>query len=95
MSNNVVNAFQHIFFLDSPGIKTYTVFAPINKGLPESQMSEFLGDSLSAKKFILKHIVPGALYSAGMRYYQVKESMDVGQKLKLYKEAGKRGNNDI
>ncbi|KAI5704145.1 hypothetical protein M8J75_002391 [Diaphorina citri] len=71
------------------GIKTYTVFAPINKGLPESQMSDLLGDSLVAKKFILKHIVPGALYSAGMRYYQVKESMDVGQKLKVYKEAGR------
>ncbi|KAL1457393.1 hypothetical protein WDU94_007630 [Cyamophila willieti] len=52
-------------------------------------MSELLGDSLTAKKFVLKHIVPGALYSAGMRYYQVKESMDVGQKLKVYKEAGR------
>jgi len=34
--------------------------------------------------------MPGTLYSAGMHFFQIKESMEKGQKITIQKELGKQ-----
>lgn len=64
------------------------MFAPLNRSFAGSDYTKLSSNQKDAKAFILKHIVPGALYSAGMKYYQVRESMDDSQQITIYKEAG-------
>ncbi|XP_065215390.1 uncharacterized protein LOC135842037 [Planococcus citri] len=71
------------------GGKTFTLFAPLNRAFTHSEFTKVLADANECKSFVLRHIVGGALYSAGMKYYQVRDSMDDGQQITLYKEAGK------
>lgn len=42
----------------------------------------------SATKLVMKHITPGTLFSAGMRFYQVKDSLTGGKPITLQKTSG-------
>lgn len=73
------------------GTKTYTVFAPTDSAfsaLTDAELDKLLTRREAARTIVLRHIMPGTLYSAGMQYYQVKESMERGQKITLQKELG-------
>ena len=72
-------------------MKTYTVFAPTDKAfsvLTDSELDKLLTNQEAAKTIALRHIVPGTLYTAGMNYYQVVDSMETGQKVVIKKEIG-------
>lgn len=70
------------------GAKTFTLFAPLNRAFTHAEFTKIVSDLNESKSFVLRHLVPGALYSAGMKYYQVRDSMEDGQQVTVYKEAG-------
>ncbi|XP_018787162.1 PREDICTED: probable serine/threonine-protein kinase kinX [Bactrocera latifrons] len=84
--------------LQSKGIKTYTVFAPVDKSFRDMEsdtLDKLFNDKDAAEEFAMKHIVPGSLFSAGMRFYQVKDSLQTGKTVILQKtSAGKIKVND-
>lgn len=71
--------------------KTYTVFAPTDGAFARLSPAEMakLGERGGAKAFVARHVLPGTLYSAGMRYYQLRNSMEDAKPLILQKNAGK------
>ncbi|XP_075213722.1 uncharacterized protein LOC142319932 [Lycorma delicatula] len=69
------------------GSKTYTVFAPVDAAFTSEQLDRIQSKE-AAKRFVLRHLTPGTLYSAGMRYYQLRNSMENSTHLTLYKESG-------
>ncbi|XP_039279474.1 uncharacterized protein LOC111045975 [Nilaparvata lugens] len=69
------------------GLKTYTVFAPVDSAFKAEDLQRIESEG-AAKRFVLRHLTAGTLYSAGMRYYQLRDSMDKSSHLTLYKEAG-------
>ena len=44
-----------------------------------------LADKDAATKLVLKHVVPNTLFSAGMRFYQVRDSMSNGKPITIQK----------
>ncbi|XP_072937351.1 uncharacterized protein [Epargyreus clarus] len=71
--------------------KTYTVFAPTDAAfarLPASERSA-LSERAAARALVARHVLPGTLYSAGMRYYQLRNSMEDAKPLTLQKNAGR------
>ncbi|EEB13598.1 conserved hypothetical protein [Pediculus humanus corporis] len=85
-----IKALEHSGLSDLlTGVKTYTVFAPTDKAfsvLTDSELDKLLTNQEAAKTIALRHIVPGTLYTAGMNYYQVMDSMEPGQKVVIKKE---------
>ncbi|KAL1123794.1 hypothetical protein AAG570_001565 [Ranatra chinensis] len=71
------------------GSKTYTVFAPTDEAFPEGEVDRLLGQRGAARTLALRHISPGTLYSAGMLYYQLRDTMTSGKQISLFKEAGR------
>ncbi|XP_055850690.1 putative mediator of RNA polymerase II transcription subunit 26 [Episyrphus balteatus] len=84
--------------LQGKGVKTFTVFAPTEKAFKELEpdvLEKLQTDKDAAEEFAMKHIVPGTLFSAGMRFYQVKDSLLTGKTVILQKtSAGKIKVND-
>lgn len=71
--------------------RTYTVFAPTDRAfsfLTSEELSKVVSDKEKAKELVTKHVTPGTLFSAGMRYYQVRDSMEEGKPITLQKNAG-------
>lgn len=71
--------------------KTYTVFAPTDAAfarLSPVELSKY-SDKAAARALVAKHVLPGTLYSAGMRYYQLRNSMEDAKPLTLQKSSGK------
>ncbi|CAH0726328.1 unnamed protein product, partial [Brenthis ino] len=71
--------------------KTYTVFAPTDAAfsrLTASELSRY-SDKAAAKALVARHVLPGTLYSAGMRYYQLRNSMEDAKPLTLQKSSGR------
>lgn len=80
---------QKIYFPES---KTYTVFAPTDAAfarLAPNELSRY-SDKAAARALVARHVLPGTLYSAGMRYYQLRNSMEDAKPLTLQKNSGKR-----
>lgn len=70
--------------------KTYTVFAPTDAAfarLPPNELSRY-SEKTAAKALVARHVLPGTLYSAGMRYYQLRNSMEDAKPLTLQKSSG-------
>lgn len=58
-------------------------------------LERLLHDKDTAEEFAMKHVVPGTLFSAGMRFYQIKDSLLTGKTVVLQKtSAGKIKVND-
>ncbi|XP_055711971.1 eukaryotic translation initiation factor 4 gamma isoform X1 [Phlebotomus papatasi] len=77
--------------LQIKGSKTYTVFAPTDEAfakLPAEEVNEMVTDREKARTLVTNHISPGTLYSAGMRFYQIRESMSTGKPITLQKNTG-------
>lgn len=73
------------------GSKTYTVFAPTERafqGLKDADLARLTTERAGARALVLKHIMPTTFYSAGMRYFQVRESMARGKQITIVNEEG-------
>ncbi|CAK1549595.1 unnamed protein product [Leptosia nina] len=71
--------------------KTYTVFAPTDTAfakLAPSELSRY-SEKAAARALVARHVLPGTLYSAGMRYYQLRNSMEDAKPLTLQKNSGR------
>ncbi|XP_004929162.1 uncharacterized protein LOC101735700 [Bombyx mori] len=71
--------------------KTYTVFAPTDAAfarLPPAELAQ-LTERARAHELVARHVLPGTLYSAGMRYYQLRNSMEDAKPLTLQKNSGR------
>lgn len=69
------------------------MFAPTDKAfaaLTDEELDKLLARREAARTIVLRHVMPGTLYSAGMHFFQIKESMERGQKITIQKELGKR-----
>ncbi|XP_055680644.1 uncharacterized protein LOC129788530 isoform X2 [Lutzomyia longipalpis] len=83
--------------LQMKGSKTYTVFAPTDDAfakLTTEEVNSMVTDRERARTLVTNHISPGTLYSAGMRFYQIRESMSTGKPITLQKNTGKIKIND-
>ncbi|CAG5048266.1 unnamed protein product [Parnassius apollo] len=71
--------------------KTYTVFAPTDAAFARLPAHEVvrLADKADARALVARHVLPGTLYSAGMRYYQLRNSMEDAKPLTLQKNSGR------
>ncbi|XP_047987164.1 uncharacterized protein LOC125227017 [Leguminivora glycinivorella] len=71
--------------------KTYTVFAPTDAAFARVSPAELArySEKSAAKALVARHVLPGTLYSAGMRYYQLRNSMEEATPLTLQKNAGR------
>lgn len=68
--------------------KTYTVFAPVDSAfanLTTSELTNLVNDKENAKQFVMKYITPGTLFSAGMRFYQIRDSLSADKPITLQK----------
>ncbi|XP_068083463.1 putative mediator of RNA polymerase II transcription subunit 26 [Anabrus simplex] len=73
------------------GTRTFTVFAPTDRAFTAMGTAEQLkvqAEREAARNFVQRHIVPGSLFSAGMRYYQVRPSLDPDHAITIVKNAG-------
>lgn len=64
------------------------MFAPVDSAFTEADMKKFEENRAQARSLVLRHVTTGTLYSAGMQYYQQRESLDKGRQLTVLKEAG-------
>ncbi|XP_035909642.1 uncharacterized protein LOC118511078 isoform X2 [Anopheles stephensi] len=83
--------------LQNKGIKTYTVFAPTDAAfahLTSEELTNLVTEKDQAEELVRKHVVPGTLFTAGMRFYQVKDVMAEGKTVTLQKTGGKIKVND-
>ncbi|ETN60464.1 hypothetical protein AND_007911 [Anopheles darlingi] len=83
--------------LQNKGIKTYTVFAPTDVAfahLTTEELTNLVTEKEQAEELVRKHVVPGTLFTAGMRFYQVKDAMAEGKTVTLQKSGGKIKVND-
>ena len=80
-----------IFPVPHSGIKTYTVFAPTDAAfahLSTEELTNLVTEKDQAEELVRKHVVPGTLFTAGMRFYQVKDVMAEGKTVTLQKTGG-------
>lgn len=73
------------------GPKTHTVFAPVDSAfahLSVDDLNKLVTDKQSAQALVMKHMTPGTLFTAGMRFYQVKDSMVSGKTITIQKNNG-------
>jgi uncharacterized surface protein with fasciclin (FAS1) repeats len=95
---NKGNAHGHEFTVNSnltmhslPGIKTYTVFAPTDVAfshLTQEELNTVLADKDSAQQLVQRHIVAGTLFTSGMRFYQVKDTLAEDKTVTVQKTGG-------
>lgn len=74
------------------GIKTYTVFAPTDAAfghLSPEELTALVSDKDSAVQLVSRHILPTTLFTSGMRFYQVKETIIDDKTVTVQKNGGK------
>ncbi|ERL92794.1 hypothetical protein D910_10102 [Dendroctonus ponderosae] len=74
------------------GPKSITLFAPTDKAfaaLSPEDLTKTVTDPALAKELVLRHLINGALYTNGMRYYQVKDSLQKDSQITISKHSGK------
>jgi len=53
------------------------------------ELKQLLTDKDMSRALVLRHTIPGTLYSSGMRFYQLRDSMEKGSAIELHKINGK------
>jgi uncharacterized surface protein with fasciclin (FAS1) repeats len=74
------------------GSKVFTVFAPTDRAfsvVDTDDLDQLLTDRDMSRALVQRHTIPGTHYSAGMRFYQLRDSMEKGSTIALYKTNGK------
>lgn len=67
------------------------MFAPVDSAfahLSSDDLNKLVTDKQSAQMLVMKHMTPGTLFTAGMRFYQVKDSMVSGKTITIQKNNG-------
>ena len=59
------------------------------ESLTDEELSRIVKDKEMAREFVLSYTVPGAMYTSGMQYYQVRDTMLPDKSLTLIKNSGK------
>jgi uncharacterized surface protein with fasciclin (FAS1) repeats len=78
--------------LSVAGNKVYTVFAPTDRAfsvVDTEDLNKMLTDRDMSRALVLRHSIPGTLYSSGMRFYQLRDSLEKGSTIALHKSNGK------
>lgn len=88
--NNLIfeNFLCGLFKVDPSNPRTYTVFAPTDAAFANHTQEEInfmVTDKESAHKLVMRHITSGTLFSSGMRFYQVRDSLQAGNAITLQK----------
>ncbi|CAH1992280.1 unnamed protein product [Acanthoscelides obtectus] len=60
-----------------------------------TDVAKLVGDKQAARDMVLRHLLAGTLYTAGMRYYQIKNSMLDDKILTFSKQGGKVKVNNV
>lgn len=79
------------FRADPASSKTYTVFAPIDTAFgnrTQEEINFIVTDKETAHKLVMRHITAGTLFTTGMRFYQVRDSLLAGNAITLQKTGG-------
>ncbi|KDR22235.1 hypothetical protein L798_01841, partial [Zootermopsis nevadensis] len=88
-----LRAFQSSGLADTfTGNKVLTVFAPTDRAfsvVDSDDLDQLLTVKDMSRALVLRHTIPGTLYTAGMRFYQLRDSMEKGSTIALYKTNGK------
>ncbi|XP_065162862.1 uncharacterized protein [Atheta coriaria] len=74
------------------GTKTFTLFAPTDKafvGLTSEELTRTVSDRVLARELVMRHLAPGTLYTNGMRYYQIRDSLEANRQITLSKSSGR------
>ncbi|KAK9882536.1 hypothetical protein WA026_021883 [Henosepilachna vigintioctopunctata] len=74
------------------GSKTFTLFAPTDKafaGLSSEDLGRMITDKTLAREMVLRHLLPGTLYTNGMRYFMIKDSLQSDRQITISKQSGK------
>jgi uncharacterized surface protein with fasciclin (FAS1) repeats len=74
------------------GTKVYTVFAPTDRAfsvVDSDDLNQLLTDKDMSRALVLRHTIPGTLYTSGMRFYQLRDSLEKGSSVALHKSNGK------
>lgn len=74
--------------IDPQSGRTYTVFAPTDLAFSNHTQEEtnfMVTDKAAAHKLVMRHVTPGTLFSTGMRFYQVRDSLQAGNAITLQK----------
>ncbi|CAH1175743.1 unnamed protein product [Phaedon cochleariae] len=74
------------------GTKVFTLFAPTEKAfapLTPADINKIILDKVLARELVMRHLLPGTLYTNGMRYYQIKDSLLEDKTLTFSKQSGK------
>lgn len=64
------------------------MFAPTDVAFANhtvEQVNFMVTDKEAAHKLVMQHIMPGTLFSTGMRFYQVRDSLQAGNGITLQK----------
>ncbi|XP_021914190.1 mediator of RNA polymerase II transcription subunit 15-like isoform X2 [Zootermopsis nevadensis] len=87
-----LRAFQSSGLADTfTGNKVLTVFAPTDRAfsvVDSDDLDQLLTVKDMSRALVLRHTIPGTLYTAGMRFYQLRDSMEKGSTIALYKTNG-------
>lgn len=68
------------------------MFAPTDRAfsvVDTDDLKQLLTDKDMSRALVLRHTIPGTLYSSGMRFYQLRDSMEKGSAIALHKINGK------
>jgi hypothetical protein len=58
--------------------------------LTQEELNTMVSDKDSAQQLVNKHVVPGTLYTSGMRFYQVKDTLAEDKALTVQKNGGEK-----
>ncbi|XP_057663027.1 transforming growth factor-beta-induced protein ig-h3-like isoform X2 [Diorhabda carinulata] len=79
--------------------KIFTLIAPTEKAfaaLSTEDLSKLVTDKVLARELVLRHVLSGTLYTNGMRYYQIKDSLLQDRQITFSKQTGKvKVNNNL
>lgn len=53
-------------------------------------LTRLVTDRTLARELITRHLTLGTLYSTGMRYYQIRDSLEAGKQITLSKNTGEQ-----
>lgn len=74
------------------GTKTFTLFAPTDRAfatMSTDELSRTVSDRTAARQLVMRHITPTTLFTNGMRYYQIRDSLEQGKQITLSKSSGR------
>ncbi|XP_063234267.1 uncharacterized protein LOC134537601 [Bacillus rossius redtenbacheri] len=73
------------------GSKVHTLFAPTDRAfsaVSPADLERIAADRELSQALVYRHLAPGSLYTAGMRFFQVRDSLERGHAVTISKSGG-------